>query len=227
MAEFELNAIILLAIFFLIWGIFLFFDVFHRNEKYGYLAYIIATLPVNYLWLLGFDVLGVYMVLVILWNICMIRDLIGVIRKNRDLDDQILFLLLGILIQVIVAAIIPANQVRPDLQKNTFQLWVFYFPDLYTDTFEVESWVNSTYLLGFRGGVTFLILLAIIPLILEVKGEEVNFLAILIIDALFVPAFLYLTYIWAPLAMGVLTLLLFVILLIVLLVITRSGKEMK
>lgn len=223
----DLTNILLIAVFFLIWGIFLFFDLFQRNEKFGYLAYIIAALPVNYLWLTGMDVLLVYVILVILWNICMIRDLIGVIRQKKDLDDQVLFLLLGILVQVIVAAILPAPQVSPSLQENTLQLWVFYFPDIYTDAFGIEPWVNSTYLLGFRGGVTLLILLAIIPLIIEVKSEEVNFLAIIIIDVIFIPPFLYLSYIWAPLAMGVLTLLFCVVLLIILLIITRSGKEMK
>ncbi|MHA1319749.1 MAG: hypothetical protein ACTSQ1_08020 [Promethearchaeota archaeon] len=82
MAVFDINSIIITGTLFVIFGVFLFFDLFKRNEKYGYLAYIVALVPVNFLWFLQFDVLGVYLILFILWNLCLLRDLFGVSRKN-------------------------------------------------------------------------------------------------------------------------------------------------
>jgi len=62
-AVFDINSIIITGTLFVIFGVFLFFDLFKRNERYGYLAYIVALVPVNFLWFLQFDVLGVYLIL--------------------------------------------------------------------------------------------------------------------------------------------------------------------
>ena len=93
--------------------------------------------PINYLWFLGTDVLLVYTILFMLWNVCLLRDLIFVYGKSREYDDILLFLGLGILVQVVLTAILPANQLNPNMQQNTTAWAYFYFPDVYTANYIV------------------------------------------------------------------------------------------
>ena len=227
MAVFDINSIIITGTLFVIFGVFLFFDLFKRNEKYGYLAYIVALVPVNFLWFLQFDVLGAYLILFILWNLCLLRDLFGVSRKNdpKRINDILLYLVLGVIIQIIITAILPVSIVS--MQTNTMAYGFFYLPDIYTASFGIELWVNPTILLGFRILASVLIGLVIIPLLVDLRDEEVPLPVFIFVIALFILPFLYLSFIWLPEAMGVLTFLMSVILFIVLLIITRSGKEVK
>ena len=227
MAGFELNSIIIAGTLFVIFGVFLFFDLFKRNERYGYLAYIVALVPVNFLWFLQFDVLGVYLILFILWNLCLLRDLFGVSRKNdpKEINDILLYLILGVIIQIIITAILPVSIVS--MQTNTIPYGFFYFPDIYNSLFGMELWVNSTIFLAFRITASVLIALVIVPLLIDLRDEEVPLPVFIIIIGLFILPFLYLSYIWYPGAMVVLTFLMSVILFVVLLLITRSGKEVK
>jgi len=226
-AGFDINTIIITGTLFVIFGVFLFFDLFKRNERYGYLAYIVALVPINFLWYLQFDVLGVYLILFILWNLCLLRDLFGVSRKNdpKAINDIVLYLALGIIIQAILTTILPLS--IPIMKTNTIPYWFFYFPDIYTAAFGIEAWVNSTILLAFRITASVLIGLVIVPLLVDLRDEEVPLPVFIIIIGLFILPFLYLSYIWLPEAMGVLTFLMSVLLFITLLIITRSGKEVK
>ena len=223
MALFDINTIIVLITFVIIFAVFLVFDLFKRNEKYAYMAYIVALLPVNFMWMINFDILGVYLLLFILWCVTLIRDLWGVKKNKKEINDIVLYLALAILIQLIITAIIPVSV--PSLLTNTTPWLVFNLPDIYTDTFAIETWVNLDILLAFRITATLMIILVIIPLILDIKDEEVPLPMFIIIIALFILPFLYLSYLWLPEATAVLTLLMSVILFIVLLLITRSGKE--
>ncbi len=224
MADFELiNSVIILATLFVIYGIFLFFDLFKRNERYGYLAYIVALVPVNVLWFLQFDVLGVYLILFILWIFCLLRDLYGVTKEKKEINDIVLYLVLAIIIQLILTAILPVS--LPTMQTNTALYWFFYLPDTYTAAFGIESWVNPTMLFAFRVAASLLIGLVIVPLFVDLKGEDVPLPVFIIIIGLFIPPFLYLSYVWLPGAMGMLTFLMSVLLFILLLMITKSGKE--
>ncbi len=227
MAVFDINSIIITGTLFVIFGIFLFFDLFKRNERYGYLAYIVALVPINFLWFLQFDVLGVYVILFILWNLCLLRDLFGVVRKNepKEINDILLYLVLGVIIQIIITAILPVSIIS--MQTNTMPYGFFYFPDIYTAAYGIELWVNDTILLAFRVTASVLIGLVIVPLLVDLRDEEVPLPVFVIIIGLFILPFLYLSYIWLPQAMGVLTFLMSVLLFIVLLIITRSGKEVK
>jgi len=227
-AVFDINAIIITGTLFVIFGVFLVFDLFQRNERYGYLAYIVALIPVDFLWFLQFDVLGVYLILFILWNLCLLRDLFGVARKKdpKEINDIVLYLALGIIIQTILTAILPVS--IPTMQTNTAPYWFFYFPDIYNLSSGTESWFpNLQILFGFRILATILIGLVIVPLLVDLRDEEVPLPVFIIIIGLFIFPFLYLSYIWLPEAMGVLTFLMSVILFIILLIITRSGKEVK
>ena len=224
MADFELiNSIIIVATLFVIYGVFLFFDLFNRNERYGYLAYIVALIPINVLWFLQFDVLGVYLVLFILWIFCLLRDLYGVTKEEKEINDIVLYLVLAIIIQVILTAILPVS--IDTMQTNTTEYWFFYFPDTYTGAFGIESWVNPTMLIAFRVTASVLVGLVIIPLLVDLKGEDVPLPVFIIVIGLFIPPFLYLSYVWLPGAMAMLTFLMSVLLFILLLLITKSGKE--
>lgn len=224
MAGFELiNSMIIVATLFVIYGIFLFFDLFKRNERYGYLAYIVALIPINVLWFLGFDVLGVYLVLFILWIFCLLRDLYGVTKGKKEINDLVLYLILAIILQLILTAILPVS--IPTMQTNTALYWFFYLPDTYTSTFAVEIWVDSTMLFAFRVTASILIGLVIVPLFVDLKGEDVPLPVFIIIIGLFIPPFLYLSYVLLPGAMAMLTFLMSVLLFILLLMITKSGKE--
>ena len=227
MAGFDINTIIITGTLFVIFGVFLFFDLFKRNERYGYLAYVVALIPINFLWFLQFDVLGVYLILFILWNLCLLRDLVGVSRKNdpKEINDIVLYLALGVIIQAILTTILPVS--IPIMKTNTIPYWFFYFPDIYTGSFGIELWVNSAILLAFRITASVLIGLVIVPLLVDLRDEEVPLPVFIFIIGLFILPFLYLSYIWLPEAMGVLTFLMSVILFITLLIITRSGKEFK
>ena len=224
MADFELiNSIIIVATLFVIYGIFLFFDLFKRNERYGYLAYIVALIPINVLWFLQVDVLGVYLILFILWIFCLLRDLYGVTKEKKEINDIVLYLVLAIIIQVILTAILPIS--IPTMQTNTTPYWFFYLPDTYTSVFGIESWVNPTMLFAFRVTASILIGLVIIPLLVDLKGEDVPMPVFIVLIGLFIPPFLYLSYVWLPGAMAMLTFLMSVLLFILLLMITKSGKE--
>ncbi len=215
----EIEEIIILVTMFFIYGIFLIFDLFGRNEKYGYLAYIAAVLPVNYYWVISEFALISYLMLFILWDITLLRDTIGIhLKKEKEINDIVLYLVLGILVQLIVSAIIP--EVNEDLQGNGTEavLNLFWLPNVHS-----EALVNE-FPLGFQVAATLLVLLVIIPLILDIKDEEIPFPMFIVIIALFIIPFLYLSYIWIPAAMGVLTFLFSVILFVVLLLITKSEK---
>jgi hypothetical protein len=224
-ATLDISSIIILGTLFVIFIVFLFFDIFKRNEKYGYLAYITAVIPVNYMWALGFDILIVWILLFALWDITLLRDLIWVFRKTKEYDDILLFLLLGVIIQIIITAILPADQLLSELQTNATPYWVFWLPDVYDASFNIKGWVNTSYLLIYRALATSTIILAIFPLLYDIKDEEVPFPIIIVITAIFIIPFLILSLIWYPQLAGVLTFLFSVILFIVLLIITRSGKE--
>ncbi len=224
MDDFELiNSIIIVATLFVIYGIFLFFDLFKRNERYGYLAYIVALIPVNVLWFLKFDVLGVYLILFILWIFCLLRDLYGVTKEKKEINDIVLYLILAIIIQLILTAILPIS--IPTMQTNTTLYWFFYLPDTYTAAFGLESWLTPTMMFAFRVTTSILIGLVIVPLFVDLKGEDVPLPVFIIIIGLFIPPFLYLSYVWLPGAMAMLTFLMSVLLFILLLLITKSGKE--
>ena len=220
----DIGELIVAATLFIIYGIFLCYDIFRRGEKWGFLAYIMAVIPINYLWFLGTDVLLVYVTLFMLWNLCLLRDLLFVYGKTREYDDIFLFLLLGILVQVVLTAILPADQMNPHMQQNTTAWAYFYFPDVYTENFGIESWVNSSYLLGFRLAATLMVILSIWPMIIDLKNsdEHISLLALIVIDLLFVLPFLWLGFVWAG-GIGLPLVFLFaVILFIILLILTRE-----
>jgi len=213
----DITSIIILVAFLIIFAVFLVFDLFGRNEKGAYLAYIFALLPANYYWGLELDPLIAYIILFILWDITLLRDTIGIYRKkDKEINETLLYLFLGIIIQLIVTAILPGA--IPNLTASTDQVLYFWLPNVHTHTI-------ATVALGFRITATLMVLLVIIPLILDIKDEEATLPILIVFVVIFILPFLYLSFIWVPEAMGVLTFLFSVILFVILLIITRSGKE--
>ena len=175
------------------------------------------------LWGGGFNILGVYIVLFVLWIICLFRDLILVYGKTKEYDDILLFLGIGILVQVILTGILP--YMNEAMQTNNVAVGVFWFPDVYNlKTNAIKSLVNANYLLGFRVAATGMVILAILPMILDLyyTEEHVPFLAIIIIDCIFILPFLWLAYVWGGTIGLPLTFLFAVLLFIVLLLLTRE-----
>jgi hypothetical protein len=214
------SEIIVIITFFVIFGIFLCFDLFQRNEKYGYLSYIVAVLPANFYWGLGYDVLVAYIILFVLWIITLLRDTIGLyLKKNKEINEILMYLTLAIIIQLIVSAILP--EVDSSLENYTEQVLYFWLPNVHSDIFRPGT-VGA-----FKIVATLMILLIIVPLILDIKDEEATMPILIVFVAIFILPFLYLSYIWIPEAMGVMTFLFSVILFIVLLLITKSGRETK
>jgi len=219
MADLNIGSIIVLITFFLIYCIFLGFDLLKRNEKYAYFAYIVALLPVNYYWSLGFDPLFAYIILFVLWSMNLLRDTIAVyLKKDKEINEILLYLFLGIIIQLIVTAILP--EVNTSLKNFTDNVWYFWLPNVHTHPLESVA-------LTFKIAATLMILLIIVPLIIDIKDEEATLPIIIVFVVIFILPFLYLSFIWVPDAMGVLTFLFSVILFVILLLITRSGQETK
>lgn len=216
---------IFLISFFIIYGVFVCWDFFRRGEKYGFLAYVLAVIPADMLWSYGLDVLLVYTTLFILWIICLMRDLILVFGKTKEYDDILLFLGLGIFVQLVLTAILPADQLNRSMQENNVALLgFFWFPAVYDPKNMINSWVNINYLLTFRVTATIMVALAILPMILDLQSSEehVSLLAIIIIDAIFILPFLWLAYVWMGGIGWPLTFLFAVILFIVLLMLTKE-----
>ncbi len=113
MAEIDITAVIFLISFFLIFGIFLLYDLFRKGQNYGYFAYFLACLPANYIWVLSstienIDVLTAYLVLFLLWDACLIRDFFFTVKDEKNHMATLLFLSMGVLVQLIVTTILPA-----------------------------------------------------------------------------------------------------------------------
>ena len=213
--QFDPTSIIILITLCIIFVVFLIFDLFERNEKAGYLAYIVALVPVNYFWGIEGDPLLVYIILFSLWILTLLRDTIGVyLDKNKDINEILLYLFLAIIIQLIITAIMP--EVNEDLQLTTEKIMYFWVPNVHSAIF-VDSLA-----LAFKIVATVFILLIVVPLIIDVKDEEAPLPIVIIFVAIFIIPFLYLSYIWVPDIMGVLTGLFSVILFIILLMITKK-----
>lgn len=214
--QFDPTSIIILITLCIIFAVFLIFDLFERNEKAGYLAYIVALLPVNYFWGIEGDPLLVYIILFSLWIITLLRDTIGVyLDKNKDINEILLYLFLAIIIQLIITAIMP--EVNENLREPyTEKILYFWVPNVHSAIF-IESLT-----LAFKIVATVFILLIVVPLIIDVKDEEAPLPIVIIFVAIFIIPFLYLSYIWVPEIMGVLTFLFSVILFIILLMITKK-----
>ncbi len=217
---------ILLITFLIIYGITLFWDAFKREEPYGNAAYITALLPANFFWycimtneldqqIAGnpFNALGGAAFLVTLWFIAMLRDIFTT-RKQKDLDDVFLALIVAIIIQLILYAVLPSTSVLPQLNDPgaTGEFWGWWImPNI--------QWVGyePLVLLWFRVVASALVLCVIIPMIMDLRGTKVKPAILIIITAIFALPFAFLAYIWMPAGGWIAILFLLLVLLLILL----------
>ena len=128
---FGITEYIVFITLFVIFGVFLVFDLFGRNEKYGYLAYLAATIPVSYFWGTGENPLFAFIILFILWDITLLRDTIGVyLKRNKEINEILLYLTLGVLIQLIISAILP--EVNTSLKASLDKVLFFWLPNVHS-----------------------------------------------------------------------------------------------
>jgi hypothetical protein len=174
------------------------------------------------MWILEFDIILVYTVLFGLWTLCILRDMILVYRKTKEYDDIFLFFILAVVIQIVVASVLPGILPNLKVLPNIASIWdLFWLPNIYAPG------ASEDFVLVFRVLLTVLIIFIMGPLLLDIKGEDIPFPVLLVIVAIFIIPFLLLSYIWLAEAVAVLTFLFCVVLFVVLLIITKSGKEMK
>jgi hypothetical protein len=222
----DVGSWIILITFFVIFLVFLFFDIFKRGEPYGNLAYITAVIPCTYLWYQvtapgnlihyrDFGVTGVWTILMGLWLITMVRDMILVKVKKKDFDDVILYMVIAILIQFIISAVLPNTIV--EMKAGTSEVWFFWLPNL------ADPSVTSA--LFFKLMVTLLVISVAIPMILDLRGENVNMWILVIITAIFALPFGLVCYLWLPDYAWALLLLVMVLFFIILLMLTRGENE--
>ncbi|MHA1647384.1 MAG: hypothetical protein ACTSVL_07415 [Promethearchaeota archaeon] len=232
---FNLGEWILLISFSIIYFVFLLYDLFKRGDNYGSFAYIVALLPVNYLWFIinnsgtySFGPVGAMMVLAACWLLALIRDIYIKDRANgyKDADDVALMLIIGGVIQVILIAVLPAIPSANIMQNGTRTiLKFFYLPDFFPAGGEFAA--SATIILIFKILTTAIVMGIIYPTLVDLKDTSVNIVALIIITVVYAIPFLFLAYLWAPTAdlIWVLTVLFSVLFFTVLLMVTRGSKQ--
>ncbi len=232
---FSATDIVLLVTFILIYGTFLVYDLFKRGDNYGSFAYIAAILPANYLWYMvskdgttSFGPAGAMLVLAVFWLLAIIRDIYikDTAEGIKDADDMVLLLLIGIILNLILAAVLPALSGNEFMQEGTRAFWKYFFiPDFNMTT---EFAPSATIVLIYKLIVTLLVIMVVIPLIIDLKETPTNITALLIITLVFMIPFGYLAFLWAGANSGMIWVLLFlfsVMFFIFLLMLTQGQKK--
>ncbi|MHA1109617.1 MAG: hypothetical protein ACTSRE_00835 [Promethearchaeota archaeon] len=218
--------------FIMLFLVFIFFDVFKRDEPYGNIAYIAAVIPSIYMWHLvtlpanlssysGWGATGAWVVLTGLWSIAMIRDIILVMQKHKDIDDVALWLGVAFIIMLVASAILPIDVLMDHLQNTSNQVMGFlYMPD-------VHYAAHSTTLLLLQSLSTFIVLGLIVPMIRDFRGQPVNMFALLIVTILISAPFALISFLWLPQFWYALLSAFAVLFFIMMLLLTRGGNQHK
>lgn len=226
---------IVFSVLILLVFIFLFFDAFKRNEPYGNIAYIAAVIPSIYMWHLvtlplnlsyyeGWGATGAWVVLTGLWSIIMIRDIILVMQKNKDIDDVALWLGIAFIIMIVASAILPIDALIDHMQNTTnLKMGFLYMPDVHGLSNPTQN-VTRLLLQLFS---TFLVLGLIVPMIRDFKGQPVNMFALLIVTILISAPFALISYLWLPDYWYALLSAFAVLFFIMMLLLTRGGSQHK
>ncbi|MHA1746553.1 MAG: hypothetical protein ACTSWW_11170 [Promethearchaeota archaeon] len=230
---FLLTETLLLVAFGLIYLAFLLYDLLKRGDNKGSIAYVVALLPANYLWYIvakngmgEFGMVGAMTVLVSLWLLAIIRDIYLKDRAQgyKDADDVALMLIIGLILQIIVSAILPAIPANAAMQNGTIILWkYFYLPNF------ADATVSVTIVLVYKIIVTLDIIAIIIPTVTDLRDAKISISVILILTLIFTIPFGYLAFLWAyGLEAGMVWVLLFlfsVVFFIFLMLITRGTEK--
>ncbi|MHA1775615.1 MAG: hypothetical protein DRO88_00735 [Promethearchaeia archaeon] len=231
---FTVEQFVLLITFSLIYLVFLCYDLFKRGDNYGSIAYIAALLPANYLWsiltknnMLDFGPIGAMMVLAILWLLAVIRDIIIKDREQgyKDADDVALMLIVGIILNLILSAVLPALPGLEHMKLGTTPVLKFF----YIPIFDLETSGHALFgvILAYKILITLLTLSVIIPIVMDLKDMETNLVALVILTLIFGIPFSFLAFLWSPATstIWVFLFLFMVLFFIFLLLITRGKKK--
>ncbi len=201
----DLGEIILLIAFGIIYLVFLLYDLFRRGDNYGSIVYIVAVLPANYLWYIlarhqiwDFGLTGSMLVLVAMWQLAVIRDIYLKDRAQgyKDSDDVALMLIIGIVINSILSAVLPAfESLNFMADAGNKMLGYFYFPILESGT---SLSPTDPIILIYKVLVSTLTVSMIYPTVVDLRDTRVNLVALIILTAVFAVPFLFLAFIWAP-----------------------------
>lgn len=236
---FIIQILIFLALLF-VYGVFLCYKLFKRKERLEYLAYLVATFPFTYLWMSGVDYLTSIFILIVLWTVCLGRDLwacygieaVKQKKKDTDIVNSILMYAASAGLFFLFAAIVP--YLNPDLVNHAthpdIQHWenIIYLPiiDRYVNP---DITANKIYI-PFTLFLAVDIFMMIIPMLHEIKITNAKIAAgpniILAVCFALPTTYVFYTWIAIPLAMVPVGLILGVIYFIILLSYTK-GKEVK
>ena len=193
--SFSPDQIAMFLVLILIYGVFLAYQLFKRKEKLHYLAYLAATIPFAYLWVIGMDYLEAVFYLVLLWTIPLARDLVFHYTVNKkkgesDFANSILLYVVSVGILMLFAAILPP--VFPDLKTgpSTQEFYaIIWLPKLDL----ANPFINP-----FRLLLTIDIFLMIIPMIYEIKSAEkaLPVFSNILLAIIFALPTIYVIYIW-------------------------------
>ncbi|MBN2157153.1 MAG: hypothetical protein JW776_14000 [Candidatus Lokiarchaeota archaeon] len=213
--------------------VFLFYDAFRRGEPYGNIAYIAAiipstyiwhsvTLPGNYLYYEPWGTTGAWVILTGLWSIAMLRDIVLVFLKRKDIDDIALWLGIAFIFQLIISAILPIDVILPHMQNSSvLSLNFLWMPDVFSSS---TSIIARMLLRIFS---TWIVVGLILPMIRDFKGQPVNMFALLVITLLISAPFALISYLWLPEYWYALLSAFAVIFFIFILLLTRGGTQYK
>ncbi|WP_457559183.1 hypothetical protein [Candidatus Harpocratesius sp.] len=230
---FAIEQIILLISFSLIYLVFLFYDLFKRGDNYGSIAYIAALLPANYLWsivtkndMLDFGALGAMLVLCVLWLFAVIRDIIIKDKAQgfKDADDVALMLIVGIIINLILSAVLPALPGLEHMKNGTIPVLKYFFLPI----FDAESTGHAVFgiVIAYKILATLLTLSVIIPVVMDLKDMETNIVALVILTLIFGIPFTFLAFLWSPAISTIwVFLFLFMVLFFIFLLMITRGKN--
>lgn len=202
---FNFTELILLISFGLIYFVFLLYDLFRRGDNYGSFVYVIAVIPANYLWYViaengewEFGLTGAMMVLAGMWLLAVVRDIYLKDRAQgyKDSDDVALMLVIGVVINLILSAVLPAFDSLSSMRDGSnIVLKFFYTPILDPTALFAPS---QTIILIYKILVTVLVLSMIYPTVIDLRDTPVNLVALIILTIVFAIPFIFLAYIWAP-----------------------------
>jgi hypothetical protein len=176
------------------------------------------TINENY----AFGTMGAMMILCLFWILAVVRDIFLKDKKEsfKDADDVALILIVGIVIQLILSAVLPAIPGNESMQIGTsVAAKYFYLPNF---DFESPNAAAVNIILAYKILATLLTISIMIPIVLDLRDAQINIVVLLIITLIFLAPFAFLAFLWMPQALGVMMVLISVIFFIVLLMLTKG-----
>jgi len=213
--------------------VFLLYDAFRRGEPFGNISYIAAIFPSLYMWYVvtipanlsyyeWWGSSGAWVVLTGLWTISMLRDIILVMQKKKDIDDVALWLGIAFVLKLLASAILPIDVLLENMQETSKLVFGFlWMPDVFSASTSIIT------LMLLRIFATSIIVGIIVPMIRDFYGQPVNMFALLVVTLLIAIPFALLSYLWLPEYWYALLSAFVVIFFIIMLLITRGGQQHK